>query len=32
VPGGRHDLTLSEPEVRDRYDALLFDWLGRVLP
>lgn len=32
VPGGRHDLTLSEPAVRERYSALLFDWLERVLP
>lgn len=32
VPGGRHDLTLSEPDVRARYSALLFDWLERVLP
>ncbi len=32
VPGGRHDLTLSERDVRDRYDALLQDWLARVLP
>jgi alpha-beta hydrolase superfamily lysophospholipase len=32
VPGGRHDLTLSVPEVRERYSALLFAWLERVLP
>lgn len=32
VPGGRHDLTLSEPDVRERYSALLFDWLERALP
>ncbi|GAB2971528.1 MAG TPA: alpha/beta hydrolase [Actinotalea caeni] len=32
VPGGRHDLTLSEPPVRQRYSALLFDWLERALP
>lgn len=32
VPGARHDLTLSEPQVRARYDAVLFAWLERVLP
>ncbi|GAB2603876.1 alpha/beta hydrolase [Pseudactinotalea suaedae] len=32
VPGGRHDLTLSERAVRERYSALLFGWLERVLP
>lgn len=32
IPGGRHDLTLSLPEVRARYSALMFDWLARVLP
>lgn len=32
VPGGRHDLTLSEPAARERYSALLFAWLERVLP
>lgn len=32
VPGGRHDLTLSEPEVRDRYRTQLFAWLERALP
>lgn len=32
VPGGRHDLTLSVRPVRERYSALLFSWLERVLP
>ena len=27
IPGGRHDLTLSEPAVRERYSAALFGWL-----
>jgi len=32
IPGGRHDLTLSAPQVRRRYSRLMFDWLDRVLP
>lgn len=37
VPGGRHDLTLSEPPARRRYENALFSWLadtsaGRTRP
>ncbi|MFV0426559.1 MAG: alpha/beta hydrolase [Beutenbergiaceae bacterium] len=32
VPGARHDLTLSQPRIRQIYDHLLFDWLERILP
>lgn len=31
IPGGRHDLTLSAPAVRERYSALMFDWLADAL-
>lgn len=32
IPGGRHDLTLSAPQVRTRYSRLMFDWLDHALP
>lgn len=32
VPGGRHDLALSDQPARDHYERIVFDWLDRRLP
>lgn len=32
IPGGLHDLTLSAPEARCQFYAVLFDWLGKQQP
>lgn len=32
VPGGRHDLALSDQPARDQYERIIFEWLGRRLP
>nr|WP_275588480.1 alpha/beta hydrolase [Microlunatus panaciterrae] len=32
IPGGRHDLALSDQPARAEYEHVVFDWLSRRLP